>query len=225
MITSKIAANQAFAQINRLHRSEDNTGPKQGHEDVVHTAQGEVIDGIKADISVFSTNPLQHFNAEFNAVVKSIRIADRAMGEIEANVEQMESEVEMFMKQYPPFPPGSEDRIKYLSRFALLRRQIDQLTVPPDAGARSIVGPSASGQSKAYEIEIGGRKIGGPIRRQPVHTGQEGLNLPEISTESTDQDVARFHQALGKARGLLRQRRAALTEDATQVIRFAERAT
>jgi archaellum component FlaC len=225
MITSKIAANQAFAQISRLHKSEHAIEHPSGSDDVVKTTKGEAVDGIKADISIFSTNPLQHFNTEFNAVVKSIRMADKAMGEIETNVEQMESEVEMFIKQYPPFPPGSEDRIKYLSRFALLRRQIDQLTIPPDAGARSIIGPSESGQTKTFEIEIGGRKIGNPIRRQPVHTGYEGLDLPEISAESNDEEVARFHQALGKARGLVKQRRAALADDATRMIRSAEKMT
>ena len=160
MITSKIAANQAFAQVNRLHKGEDNSRQNQGNDDAIKTPGGETIDGIKAEISSFSAHPLQQFNAEFNAVVKSIRIADKAMGEIETNIEQMESEVEMFLKQYPPYPPGSEDRIRYLSRFAMLRKQIDQLTIPPDTGARNIIGRSSNGSSRDWEIEIAGNKIG-----------------------------------------------------------------
>ena len=140
MITSKIAANQTFSHVSRLNRNEETARHNTGNGEVIKTTKGEAVEGIKAEISSFSSHPLLKFNAEFNAVVKSIRIADKAMGEIEANIEQMESEVEMFLKQYPPYPPGSEDRVKYLSRFAMLRKQIDQLTVPPDAGARTIIG-------------------------------------------------------------------------------------
>ena len=145
--------------------------------------------------------------------MKSIRIADKAIGEIEANIEQMESEVEMFLKQYPPYPPGSEDRVKYLSRFAMLRKQIDQLSVPPDGGARTILGTSRSGQSNAWEIEISDQKVGTVVRHQPVHAGNEGLALPEISIESTDEQVKGLHQALGQARSVIKQRRSELAED------------
>jgi hypothetical protein len=164
MITSKIAANQAFAQVNRMHKVDDPSRQRQGSDEAIKTTKGETIDGIKAEISSFSANPSHQFTAEFNAVVKSIRIADKAMGEIETNIEQMESEVEMFLKQYPPYPPGSEDRVNYLSRFALLRKQIDQLTFPPDTGAQNIIGRSQNDQSSDWEIEIGGKQIGRTIR-------------------------------------------------------------
>lgn len=222
MITSKIAANQAFAQVNRMHKVDDASRQHQGRDEAIKTSKGETIDGIKAEISTFSLNPSHQFNTEFNAVVKSIRIADKAMSEIETNIEQMESEVEMFLKQYPPFPPGSEDRVNYLSRFAMLRKQIDQLTFPPDAGAQKIIGPSLNGNFNDWEIEIGGKKIGSTIRRQPVHSGKEGLSLPEIGTHSTDAQVADMHRALGSARQQVQQSRNALAEDAIRVIRFAE---
>ncbi len=222
MITSKVAANQAFAQVNRLNKGDDASKQNRGHDDVIRTPNGEAVDGIKTEISTFSAHPLQQFNAEFNAVVKSIRIADQAMGEIETNVEQMESEVEMFMKQYPPYPPGSEDRIKYLSRFAMLRKQIDQLTFPPDAGARNIIGRSQDGQSGALEIEIGGKRIGSAIHRQPVHTGREGLAIPEISVDATDDQIAGLKEALGSARKLVNQRRRALSDNAIQIIQSVE---
>ena len=224
MITSKIAANQAFTQINKIHKGDD--ASRQGHGnngDAIKTPKGDVVDGIKADISSFSTNPLHQFNAEFNAVVKSIRIADQAMDDIAANVEQMESEVEMFLKQYPPYPPGSEDRINYLSRFAMLRKQIDQLTIPPNGGARHILGEAGNGTSNGWNVEIGGRSIGQTIRSQPVHAGSGGLNLPEIGTESADEQVKAMHVALGEAKLKIQERRSGLAQDASQVIRSAER--
>ena len=223
MITSKIAANQAFTQINKLYKGDENARQPYRSDDVIKTPKGEAVDGIKADISPFSANPLHQFNAEFNAVVKSIRIADKAMDDIAANVEQMESEVEMFLKQYPPYPPGSEDRIKYLSRFALLRKQIDQLTIPPDDGAQYILGSTNAGLAKNWDVEIGGHRTGQTIRRQPVHTGGEGLGLPEISINSSDEQVVAMHKALGAARQTIQQRRGQLAEDAERVIRAAEK--
>jgi archaellum component FlaC len=223
MITSKIAANQAFSHVNRIHKGDDAARQANGQDDVIKTPKGEAVDGIKADISAFSANPLHKLNAEFNAVVKSIRIADKAMGEIETNVEQMQSEVEMFLKQYPPYPPGSEDRIKYLSRFAMLRKQIDQLTFPPDAGAKYILGQSGNPRSADWEIEFDSRKTGATIRQQPVHTGREGLALPEISVASTDEEVQRMQAALGEARLEIQQRRGELAKDASRVIRSAEK--
>jgi archaellum component FlaC len=223
MITSKIAANQAFIQVNKIFKGDDAARQGTGQDGSIKTGQGENIDGIKAEISTFSANPLHNFNAEFNAVVKSIRIADKAMTDIEANVEQMESEVEMFLKQYPPYPPGSEDRVKYLSRFAMLRKQIDQLTIPPNAGAKYIIGSSDTNQAKDWEIEIGGQKTGQIIRRQPVHTGQEGLALPDLSVDSSDQQVAAMREALSEARHTIKERRSQLAEDAIRVIQSAEK--
>ncbi len=222
MITSKIAANQAFAHVNRMQKVDDASRQHHGRDEAIKTPKGETIEGIKAEISSFSLNPSHQFNTEFNAVVKSIRIADKAMGEIETNIEQMESEVEMFLKQYPPYPPGSEDRVNYLSRFALLRKQIDQLTFPPDSGAKQIIGRSPNSNSSDWEIEIGGKKIGTTIRRQPVHSGKDGLALPEIDAHSTDAQVADMQKALGSARQQVQKRRSMLAEDAIRVIRFAE---
>ncbi len=222
MITSKIAANQTFAQVSRMNKGDDSSRQNTGSEEVIKTSSGEAIEGIKAELSTFSAHPLHQFNAEFNAVVKSIRIADKAMGEIETNIEQMESEVEMFLKQYPPFPPGSEDRINYLSRFAMLRKQIDQLTYPPDAGAQAIMGQSPNGQSIDWEIEIGGNKIGKSIRHQPVHAGKGGLGLPEISLQATDDQIIGLKKALGSARQQIKLYRSELAEDAIQVIRSVE---
>ena len=223
MITSKIAANQAFSQMSRMTKTDDTSHSSSQSDDVIKTDKGESIDGIITEISAVSSHPLQKFNAEFNAVVKSIRIADKAMGEIAANVEQMESEVEMFMKQYPPYPPGSEERVKYLSQFSMFRKQIDQLTFAADAGARAILGASQTEQANGWEIEINGQKIGTSIRYQPVHAGNEGLALPEISQEATDEQIKELHQALGQARSVISQRRSGLSEDASKLIRSVEK--
>ncbi|MDJ0668161.1 MAG: hypothetical protein QNJ61_12805 [Desulfobacterales bacterium] len=216
MITPKIAANQSFSQLNRAHKHDE-----QQRQQVSGQGQTETqdIDAVKTEISAFSTNPIQQFNAQFNAVVKSIRIADQAMAEISANIEQMESEVEMFVKHYPPFPPGSEERIELLNRFSALRKQIDRLTFPPDPFAQKIIGDSGSGDgTDSWDIEIGDKTLSGAIRRQPMHTGSEGLNLPPMPPDASDMDVVGLQTALQTAGRIVAQRRSNLSADVKRII-------
>ena len=43
----------------------------------------------------------------------------------------MKARLLRIVKNFPPFPPGSEERVKILRSFNLFRKQIDQLTIPP----------------------------------------------------------------------------------------------
>ena len=182
MITSKIAANQAFAQVNRMHKVDDASRQHHGRDEAIKTPKGETIDGIKAEISSFSLNPSHQFNTEFNAVVKSIRIADKAMGEIETNIEQMESEVEMFIKQYPPFPPGSEDRVK-LSEPLCHAAETDR-SIDISAGCWC---PADYRSVLQWQSQVIGRLKSVVSRSEAPYDDsqcipvQEGLALPEIT--------------------------------------------
>ncbi len=225
MITHKIAANQAFTQLNRVHQHDDRQRHQNAGEGSPNSSSGDAIDGVKAEISAFSTHPIQKFNAEFNAVVKSIRIADQAMDEIRANIEQMESEVQMFVKQYPPFPPGSEERSELLNHFAALRKQIDRLTFPPDPFARRIIGKADQGEGSAAEdFTVGRQSLYDAIHRQPVHTGAEGLNLPELPPDASDRAIKEMQRTLGMARKIITDRQAQLANDVHSVIQQAETA-
>ena len=221
MITPKIAANQSFGQLNRLHKHDEQ---QRHHAAGQGRSETQDVDAVKTQISAFSTHPIQQFNAEFNAVVKSIRIADQAMAEISANIEQMESEVQMFVKHYPPFPPGSEERQELLNRFSALRKQIDQLTFPPDSFAHKIIGASGNGEkTDAWDVKIGDKAVIGTIRRQPMHTGREGINLAEMPLEGSDQDIAHMQMALHAARETVTERRRRLSQDAKLIIRQVQR--
>ncbi len=223
MITPKIAANQAFSQLNRVHKQDDQLRQQNAGEDMKNASAEDAIDGVKAEISAFSTHPIQQFNAEFNAVVKSIRIADQAMEEIGANIEQMESEIQMFVKQYPPYPPGSDERSELLNHFAALRQQIDRLTFPLDPFAQQLIGKAgAEAKSEAWDFQVGKQSLYDAIRRQPVHTGAEGLDLPELAPDASDRAIKETQRALSRARKIVSDRRGQLADDVMQVIRQAE---
>lgn len=46
-------------------------------------------------------------------------------------VTAMRRQIDAWVKNYPPFPPGSEERLQYLRSISALRQQLDALTVPP----------------------------------------------------------------------------------------------
>jgi hypothetical protein len=70
---------------------------------------------------------LQKINDRLN----SEAIGQRTLKIVDDYIEQMKAQLVKIMKQFPPFPPGSEDRIQALRAYAYFRKMIDQLTIPP----------------------------------------------------------------------------------------------
>jgi hypothetical protein len=55
---------------------------------------------------------------------------------MEDYIDRLKAQLERIIKNFPPFPPGSEDRIQLLRNYASFRRLIDQLTIPPSEESR-----------------------------------------------------------------------------------------
>ena len=70
-------------------------------------------------------------NEKINLVAKGQRFYQRQLQQVNDAIEQMKTQLEKIMKQFPPYPPGSEDRIRALRAYAGCRKLIDQLTIPP----------------------------------------------------------------------------------------------
>lgn len=84
---------------------------------------------------------IQEAKNSLNDTAKSIRKADQAMQMInDVYIEQMKASLNAIRKQYPPFPPGSEERISYLRSFNGFRQIIDRLSFKTeDNGAAAIL--------------------------------------------------------------------------------------
>jgi hypothetical protein len=68
-------------------------------------------------------------------VASSVRQAAQALERAEHTVQVMREKVEQFfVKNFPPFPPGSEQRVDYLNSISALRRQLESMSVPPLEG-------------------------------------------------------------------------------------------
>jgi hypothetical protein len=103
------------------------------------TSAGEAIarksdeeDEIKIDVrSQANFIELQKVNEKINSFAKSQRSYQRQLQQIDDSIERMKAQLEKIMKQFPPYPPGSEDRVHALRAYAGCRKLIDQLTIPP----------------------------------------------------------------------------------------------
>lgn len=103
-------------------------------------------------------------------VATSIRTADQALGKADSLLGEMSAQVTQ-VKNYPPFPPGNEDRVKYLDSISGLRKELQALTVPRVADSY-----------------------------QPVFYPRES-KFPELDGKtSTDSDVHAFGEAVDAAR-------------------------
>ncbi len=74
---------------------------------------------------------LQKINDSLNEVAQKKRTDDKILNRVEDYIDRMKAELERILKNFPPFPPGSEDRISLLRGYVGFRKLIDQLTIPP----------------------------------------------------------------------------------------------
>ena len=167
---------------------------------------------------------LQAFNATLNSLATSIRVGDSTMGKIETFIDRMIEQLGSIIKNYPPFPPESEERCKFLRAFAALRNQIDQLSFSPkDEGALKITAdPAVVPQAGDGNVVIGGNGPPVTIHSQQVHTGPTGLDIHELPESATDKEISAAIKNLEDARKTLGKRRSALATDALSIQQFLE---
>lgn len=96
---------------------------------------------------------IQKAKNSLNDTAKNIRQADQAMQMInEVYIEQMKASLNAIRKQYPPFPPGSEERISYLRSFNAFRKMIDQLSFNTvDNGAATVLAGTSDKISESID--------------------------------------------------------------------------
>ena len=85
---------------------------------------------------------LQKINEFSNEVAQKKRTDDKMLNNLENYVDRMKAQLERIIKNFPPFPPGSEDRISILRNYAGFRKLIDQLTIPPPENSAAAAEPS-----------------------------------------------------------------------------------
>jgi len=128
-------------------------------------------------------------NERLNALAAEARTAEKKMAAMSEAVNRMEKTLGAITKNFPPFPPGSEDRVKLLKSYAELRRQIAQLTIPPEVEAKHAERTDRTGEQQRYTFILQKDGMIRTIPREDVRFGPTGLVIPEVQDSSSDRDI------------------------------------
>jgi len=160
----------------------------------------------------FGVDKLETIHSRFSSMARTIRVADENMGKIENYIDRMKTELQRIVKNYPPFPPGSEERVKRLKSINAFRRLINQLTIPPpnEEFAAKIM-PEHDVVSKInYSQKV--------LSESNLHQiGSEGLGIPQLPEGADDEALHVFIEKLGAAREMLGLMRSGLAADVSKI--------
>jgi hypothetical protein len=160
-----------------------------------------------------------------STVASNIRFADSTMKRINGDIiSKMKKELDTFVKQYPPYLQGSQEREKILKSYIGLRKQIEELTIPPDYQfARRILSDKAQiSDAGDQTVSVGTENTSVTIRNQTVSPGPQGLDIPSLSINSSDAEVHSAHEKLSKAEILIKLKMDGLAADAKALARSIE---
>ena len=132
MITSKVSYDQMYPEVNPVSKNADTDSPKAKSPKNTNDAKAEATASVKINNSLFEFAIPQSAHSAVNRIAAIVRGADRAMLEIENQIDHMKDRLIKHVKNFPPFLPGSEERVQLMKRFSTFRKQIDQITFPPD---------------------------------------------------------------------------------------------
>ncbi len=220
MITSKLTEQPLLAEINPAAKNSaesqhTETAAKKVNKALEHAADSVVIH--KQHIELFNSQPAY---SKINLMASTVRGADESMQKIDDQIEKMKKRLLEHVKHYPPFGKDSRERVKLMKLFSAFRKQIDQLTIPADNfGAMKIMAdPSIHGDAGDWDIDLDANGNHMTIHNQPVHTGPDGLNIPKLPDESTDEEIYAAIDHLESAHAILNQRRGQLAADFEQIL-------
>jgi hypothetical protein len=209
MSSSEIHIDQALNHLGQGFKELQSLSRKQ------HTGQGGAVQkeqrtaGAKAQGSHTTFRHFQAVNAKLNQTAMSVRTDDQIMDTIGKFIAEMKAQLERIIKNFPPFPPGSEERAKILRSYNALRKQIEQIAFPTRLpGVRKFM----EDQKIVFKTSDAiAQSVGRWIRQT------KGLDLPELSEMSTDQEITDAILLLHKAGETLKQNREMAAREASGI--------
>jgi hypothetical protein len=181
---------QTFRQLKSLPQRVD-TGNKVNHSKEDPSTGATVRNGRSA------FQRLQAINARSIWAATNVRAADQIMDTIGKYLEEMKAQLTRIIKNYPPFPPGSEDRVRILRSYNALRKQIDQMTFEPKnrQAIKTLDGPAGIFEGNSM-----------------------GLNLPKLSDTASDKEIAAVLEYLDSSQKTIQGSQAKLAREALETL-------
>ncbi|MGA1826387.1 MAG: hypothetical protein ACMUIP_17165 [bacterium] len=162
----------------------------------------------------FST--LQSINVSLEELANDIKIADKAMETINDIMIQMKGTLTTIVETHPPYETESPERAAMVECFNTMREQINQLTEPyGNLGAKMIMAdPDSVPEAGDLTVVVNDNGAFKTIQSLEVHTGPDGLDIPELNSPASDEDIQNGLANLELAQEKLTKRRAVLSMEA-----------
>ncbi len=93
-----------------------------------HALEDEVKLNVRSGANLIE---LHKINEKINLVARGQKLYQKQLQQVDDSIERMKAELVKIIKMFPPYPPGSEERVRALRACAGCRKLIDQLTIPP----------------------------------------------------------------------------------------------
>lgn len=113
----------------------------------------------------------------------------RGLGQARQLIERAQQELDLVFKSFPPFPPGSVERERYLNSVAGIRSIIEKLTIPPEPVEKlkeALAQPALIDSEVADELLPAGidglsraESVLASVQAQMAHDALPPSNLPE----------------------------------------------
>jgi uncharacterized phage infection (PIP) family protein YhgE len=152
-------------------------------------------------------NRLEAKNAKTQQIAQQIRQTNQTIDTIDSHLSEMRAKLEQIVKIYPPYPPDSVERIEALRQFSALRQMIDQVIRSTEGGdiPRSLFASGSRPEAAGMETPNGNIELSaGPRHRHPA---QSDLDIPDISTNATDEQITGALERTVAAQATLQSRR------------------
>lgn len=146
------------------------------------------------------------------AVASSIRTMDQTMESVGSTVHAMKAELEGIVKNYPPYPSDSQERVSRVKNYAGLRAMIDRLAVPPSQSMQQRQTELDALLRDDYTTIIDSNGMTKTVLKEDLDIGPSGIYIPELSLSSAADDAA-IQQAVSQldlAQAAIQARREAL---------------
>jgi hypothetical protein len=152
-------------------------------------------------------------------LASTIRTMDQAMEAANSTIETMKKSLNSIIKDFPPYPVGSEERVHRLRDFAALRAMIERLTIPPDEETRQRLAAARHNGEPQFQNDqwisvIGSDGSARTVWRKDMHIGPSGLIIPELTPPESvdDRSIEQALQQLDTASATIQARRDHLRE-------------
>jgi len=185
-----LSAAKSDGKIKQRHPIAENTTERQ---------PAALVDNAQYDNAHMALKEIGVRHNEQNRVAVKTRKADEKNRFIGQQIGRMKNELNTIIKNYPPFPPGSEERIAALKNFSAYRKELEQLTYPPNNDSDTI---GSQGFSSSYVGTETGSLVVEPVEGNgyvyAVRRVSEGVQeieipVPLLSDDASDNAI---HSAL-----------------------------